>query len=88
MNINFSGTLLRFVNFQKTLTLEANTVSEALAAVAGRFPQASAVIFDGEGKVRQVHQIFVNGKQLPANKLDQTLASSDRVDLLTAIAGG
>lgn len=88
MDISFSGTLLRFVGFQRTLSLEAGTVAEALAAVAARFPQARPVIYDGEGQVRQVHQIFVNGKQLPAKELGHPIAASDRVDLLTAIAGG
>jgi sulfur-carrier protein len=88
MIINFSGALLRFVNFQKTMSLDANTVGEALAAVAGRFPLAKAVIYDGDGKVRQVHQVFVNGQQLASTDMNRSLVSSDRVDLLTAIAGG
>ncbi len=88
MNISFSGTLLRFVDFQKSIDLEARSVAEALAAVVDRFPRAKPVIYDGDGKVRQVHQIFVNGKQVRADELNQSLAASDRVDLLTAIAGG
>ncbi len=88
MNISFSGTLLRFVNFQKTLTLDVPTVGEALSAVAAKFPQSKSVIYDGEGKVRQVHQVFLNGKQLTPGELGTAVASSDQVDLLTAIAGG
>jgi sulfur-carrier protein len=88
MNIAFSGTLLRFVNFQKSLTLDAPTVEDALAAVATRFPMSRPVIYDGEGRVRQVHQIFLNGKQLSAGELATAVSPADRVDLLTAIAGG
>ena len=88
MNISFSGTLLRFVNFQKTLTLEAKTVADALSGVADRYPQAMPVIYDAEGKVRSVHQIFLNGKQLAASELGTEVTPADRVDLLTAIAGG
>jgi len=88
MHITFSGTLLRFVNFQKTLQLDAATVRDALSTIAGRFPQVGPVIYDAQGQVRQVHQLFLNGRQLAAAELDQPLVHSDRLDLLTAIAGG
>ena len=88
MHITFSGTLLRFVDFHKSLQLDAATVRQALAAVAGRFPQAGAVIYDAQGGVRQVHQLFLNGRQLASDELDHALVAGDRVDLLTAIAGG
>lgn len=88
MIINFSGALLRFVNFQKSMKLDAGTVGEALATVAGKFPQAQAVIYDADGQVRKVHQVFVNGQQLGAGDMGRALAASDRVDLMTAIAGG
>jgi sulfur-carrier protein len=88
MNIAFSGTLLRFVNFQKTVNIEAATVADALADVARRFPQSRPVLFDHDGHVRQVHQVFLNGKQLRPDELGAPVAASDRVDLLTAIAGG
>jgi len=88
MNVSFSGTLLRFVNFQKNVSLEAGSVSEALNALVDRFPQVKAVLYDAEGKVRQVHQIFVNGQQLPPEEFSRSLNSTDRMDVLTAIAGG
>jgi molybdopterin converting factor small subunit len=88
MVINFSGALLRFVNFQKSVNLDASTVGEALSAVAARFPQSKAVIYDADGNVRKVHQIFVNGQQLPAADIGRSLSANDRMDVLTAIAGG
>ena len=63
-------------------------MGQALATVAGRFPQAKAVIYDTDGQVRKVHQLFLNGQQLGASDLDRSVAANDRVDLMTAIAGG
>lgn len=88
MLVTFSGTLLRFVNFQKQVSIDANTVSEALAGIASKFPQAKSVIYDGDLNIRRVHQIFVNGKHVGPDEIDTPLAPSDRMDLLTAIAGG
>ena len=88
MNVTFSGTLLRFINFQKNISLDANTVNEALSQVVSQHPKARPVLYDGDGKVRQVHQIFVNGTQYHVSDFDQTLNPSDQMDVLTAIAGG
>ncbi|MDO8343617.1 MAG: MoaD/ThiS family protein [Cellvibrio sp.] len=88
MNMSFSGTLLRFVNFQKNIAIEAPTANDALSKLVSLYPQARQVIYDAEGKVRQVHQIFLNGKQLRADDLNNPVRSDDQLDILTAIAGG
>lgn len=88
MNMSFSGTLLRFVNFQKNISIEAPTPSDAISKLVAQFPQARQVIYDADGKVRQVHQIFLNGKQLRAEELNTPVRTNDQLDILTAIAGG
>ena len=88
MNISFSGTLLRFVNFQKNVAVDAPTANEALSKLVATYPQARNVIYGADGKVRRVHQIFLNGKQLAPEDLDATVQANDRLDILTAIAGG
>lgn len=88
MNMSFSGTLLRFVNFQKNISFEASTASDALSKLVMQFPQARQVLYDADGKVRQVHQIFLNGKQLRPEELNSPIHNNDQLDILTAIAGG
>ncbi|MFZ5593904.1 MAG: MoaD/ThiS family protein [Pseudomonadota bacterium] len=88
MNISFSGTLLRFVNFQKNISIDAQTARDALDKLVSLYPQTRHVIYDAEGKVRQVHQIFLNGKQLRADDLNNPVRADDQLDILTAIAGG
>lgn len=88
MNMSFSGTLLRFVNFQKNITIDAQTAKDALDKLVSLYPQARQVIYDADGKVRQVHQIFLNGKQLRTDEFDNPVRTDDQLDILTAIAGG
>ena len=88
MNISFSGTLLRFVNFQKNVVVDASTAKDALDLLVSRYPQARHVIYDADGNVRQIHQIFLNGKQLRVEELNKSVQSGDQLDILTAIAGG
>jgi molybdopterin synthase sulfur carrier subunit len=88
MIIRFSGLLLRFVDYQRTVTLTASTLSEALTLLNQRFPQLRPILQDNTGKVRGTHRLFVNG-QLVAHPSDSmSLAEGDDVEFLTAIAGG
>lgn len=88
MNLSFSGTLLRFVNFQKNISIDAENANDALSKLTATYPQTRQVIYDGDGKVRQVHQLFLNGKQLRPDDMNATLKPTDQLDILTAIAGG
>ena len=88
MNLAFSGTLLRFVNFQKNMQIEANSIEDALKKLAQKYPQSAGVLFDDAGNVRKVHQLFLNGKQVDPSNIHNPVAETDRLDVLTAIAGG
>lgn len=88
MNITFSGTLLRFVNFQKNLVIEAETIEKALRIVSETYPKSGPVLYDANGSVKKVHQLFLNGKQIDHGELERFVTDEDRLDVLTAIAGG
>jgi sulfur-carrier protein len=80
--------LLRFVNFQKSLQIDAVSIEDALQKLAERYPQAASVLFDDDGQVRKVHQLFLNGQHVDSSDIQQPVNASDRLDVLTAIAGG
>jgi molybdopterin synthase sulfur carrier subunit len=88
MRFRFSGTLLRFTDYQKEIELDAATLRSAVAALVLAQPSLKNVIYDGQGNVRATHRLFLNGQQLFAADFDKPLAATDVVDVLTAIAGG
>ena len=88
LNIAFSGTLLRFVDYQKEVSLEAETISNALRTLTEKYPSLTASLYDANGEVRKVHRLFLNGEQLFSNELDRSIQENDRLQILTAIAGG
>lgn len=88
MIFHFSGTLLRFVDFQREIPVAAPTVKDGLVGLVQQQPQLRPVLFDGEGNVRATHRLFLNGEQMPSGSLESPVAESDRIDILTAIAGG
>jgi hypothetical protein len=88
MKLVLSGTLLRFVDYQSELALEASTPMGALNEAATRFPSLKPVLFDGAGTLRTMHRLFVNGEQIPTSEVGRDLREGDCLEVLTAIAGG
>jgi molybdopterin synthase sulfur carrier subunit len=88
MNFRFSGALLRFVDYERTVQVEADALGPALHRLEERHPQLRAVLRDGEGNVRRTHRIFLNGEQVGSADPELPLKETDEVEVLTAIAGG
>ena len=92
MKVVFSGTLLRFVNYSKEVDLEAANLHECIGQLGTQFPSLKPVLLNGDGRVRDTHQLFLNGEQLATE--DRTkpgelpLQGNDTLLILTAIAGG
>jgi len=88
MMLRFSGLLLRYVDYQRTISIAAPTLGDALRQVETRFPTLRQILRDGEGRIRATHRVFINGELAPAAELGTPLADSDNIEFLTAIAGG
>jgi hypothetical protein len=92
MKVVFSGTLLRFVNYTKEVDLDAENLHECIGQLGAQFPGLKAVLLNGDGRVRETHQLFLNGEQVAgadtSNAAGLHLEGSDTLLILTAIAGG
>jgi hypothetical protein len=80
--------MLRFTHFRDQLEADGGTLEEALRAVLDRCPSLRPVLFDGEGRFRAVHRLFVDGEPLTGDDLGRTARPDAEVCILTAIAGG
>jgi molybdopterin converting factor small subunit len=90
MKFTFRGPLLRFVEFQREVDMEveAPTVRASLDALVARYPGLKPVLLDANGQVRTAHRLFLNSQMITRNDLNRPVSSQDRVDILTAVAGG
>ena len=93
MKVVLSGALLRFTDYSKEVDVAAPNFAGCIEELTARFPGLKAVLLDGDGSVRQTHQLFLNGEQLTREErsLGPTplpLAESDTLFILTAVAGG
>lgn len=88
MIVVVSGNLRRYTSFEQEVQLDATSLRGALAALVARYPGLVPVLYDGDGKLRSVHRLFLNGEVLDVGDDERTLAPTDELGILTAIAGG
>jgi molybdopterin synthase sulfur carrier subunit len=88
MRFRFSGTLMRFVEFEREQELAATTIAGALDALVVKHPQLRTVLFSSSGTLRMTHRLFLNGEQIMNDELQRDVGDQDVVEILTSIAGG
>ena len=92
MTVNFFATL-RLITGQKSVDMAlpaGTTVRQLIEAIIARYPPMRTQLLDDNGELyRHVH-VFVNGRDVPylENRLETTLAPSDRVSIFPAVGGG
>jgi molybdopterin converting factor small subunit len=88
MTFRFSGMLLRYVDYRRTVPVAAATLGDALATLTSTFPAIRPVLQDNGGELRRTHRLFLNGELVPWPTPDMPLVAQDDVEFLTMIAGG
>jgi len=70
------------------IRVQAATIRGCIEAVEVRFPGFRDQVLDRSGRVHRFVNLFVNGDEIERERLDHSLASDDRLEILAAIAGG
>jgi hypothetical protein len=83
MTIDLTGNLRRYVDFDFEIRLEADTVLEGLRRLSERYPAIKEVLFDGDGNVRSVHRLTLNGSVLGRDELVRATGPNDEIVILT-----
>jgi len=73
---------------QERIEVEGATVGECLSAVGDLHPGFIEQVLDAQGRVHRFVNLFVNGDEIDRTELARSVAPSDRVEILAAIAGG
>ncbi|MBO7619649.1 MAG: MoaD family protein [Victivallales bacterium] len=81
--------LRSFVDRKSEVEVEGSTVGEALANLAGQYPDLKHQIYEDDVKLRGFVNVFVDGTNIKKlNGLETKLAQGVTVMLVPAIAGG
>lgn len=86
--VTFTQQLERFLP-APTVTVEAATVGDALAAVFEAHPALRGYVLDDQGAVRRHVAVFVNGSLIADRaRLTDPVRSTDEIHVLQALTGG
>jgi predicted phage tail protein len=88
MNIVLSGVLQKHAQYQREHSLAVETIREAIDLLTKNFPGMGNVLLDSGGQLRKIHRLFLNGHQISSDQVDKCVKHEDRLEILTAIAGG
>ncbi len=88
MVFEFNGILLRAAQHQRSVSLQATRLGDAITELTSQFPQMKRVLLDNSGQVRRAHRMIVNGELVPQPDIDMRLSDADRIEFFTAITGG
>jgi adenylyltransferase/sulfurtransferase len=90
MDIHIPTPLRAFTDNKDTISVEATTVAEGLAALTAAFPAMQQHLYTPEGKLRSFVNIYLNDddvRYLPA-KEDSPVTPTDELTIIPSIAGG
>lgn len=88
MKFEFTGILLHAANDNRSVAIDATTLSGALDGLAATFPSMRRVLLDNAGKLRKAHRMVLNGELIPNPDIAMPLGDDDRIEFFTAVAGG
>ncbi|MBR3648635.1 MAG: MoaD/ThiS family protein [Victivallales bacterium] len=81
--------LRSFVDRKSEVEVEGSTIGEALANLAGQYPDLKHQIYEDDVKLRGFVNVFVDGTNIKKlNGLETKVAQGATVMLVPAIAGG
>ncbi len=81
--------LRKFTAGQEIVSVDGETVGEALANLMSEHPELKAKIFGDNGEIRRFVNVFANDEDIRfQEKMDTKLSDGDQVSIVPAIAGG
>lgn len=74
---------------QKTVSVEGNTVGEALQALTSQYPNLRQHLFSEDGKLRSFVNVYLNDEDVRYLKyVDTPLNNADTLAIVPSVAGG
>jgi molybdopterin converting factor small subunit len=81
--------LRKFTDNQASITLEGNTVGDAIQGLVQQYPDLKQHLLDKDGNLRQYVNVFVGDEDIRSLQREGTPVQQDStVSIVPAIAGG
>jgi MoaD family protein len=88
VKIKLHRSLAKLADGQAVVEVNGNTVGQCLGQLAARFPELKKRLFEKDGSLSRVLEIYVNGESIYPDELATPVKDGDEIDTLVRISGG
>jgi MoaD family protein len=88
VKINIHRSFSRFTNGQTIVEVNGNTVGQCLNELVKRFPQLKRKLFEKDGTLSRIVDIYVNGESAYPEGLEAPVKDGDELHIVVIISGG
>jgi molybdopterin converting factor small subunit len=88
ISINIHKTHRQYTDGLAEVEVEGNTVGDCLSNLIKRFPGMKDAVFEKNGKLLNVIEIFVNMQSAYPGELAKPVSDGDEVHITVMLAGG
>jgi molybdopterin synthase sulfur carrier subunit len=89
VRVRVPGPLRRLTGGEAEVAVDGATVSDALGDLEHRYPGFHDRLYDGEGKLRQFINLYVNESDIRFSQgLETPVGDRDELSIVPAVAGG
>ena len=87
--IEIPSALKQYVNNQDEVEVNGTSVEEALDSLCTRFTELKPNLFDGDGKVRNFINVYLNDDDIRyADGMKSPVKDGDSIQIIPSISGG
>jgi adenylyltransferase/sulfurtransferase len=87
--ISIPTALRQYVGGQAAVTVQGGRIGDALSSLTAQYPELKKHLFDGNGKLRNFVNIYINDEDIRYQQSEDTpIKESDEISIIPSIAGG
>lgn len=88
VKIKLHRSLAKLADGQAVVEVNGNTVGQCLEQLATRFPKIKKRLFEKDGALSRVLEVYLNGESIYPGELATAVKDSDELDTAVRISGG
>ena len=88
VKVHLHLTLRQFTDGEEIIEVDGKTVGECLKSLVKKYPAMESSIFDKNGKLSNIVEIYVNLQSAYPNELARTVKDGDEIHLTMMLSGG
>ncbi|MBA7658799.1 Sulfur carrier protein CysO [subsurface metagenome] len=88
VKVNLHRSLASLTNGQAVVEVNGDTVGQCLEQLATRFPRLKKKLFEKDGALSRILEIYVNGESAYPDELATAVKDGDELDTVVLISGG